>query len=483
VNGRRLRYQDGFTLVELLLAMVILLVGMLGTITLVDAANQTTSRTRARVVANNLVREVIEQARMVDYDSLTAPGVAPALRAAPALADSTPDSSDWTIVRSATTFTLNATACTYDDAKDSVAPTRGATICASSPTVTPATDSNADDFRRVDLQIAWTVNGRANSVRQTALVINPSGGLGPGITSFLPNGRATPSVTVADADTTSLDFGVRTTPATAVRWAVDDAVSAGDANGGVSVWSFTWSLGTALDAVDEYVGDGTYQLTAQAFDGVGVPGDLRVATAIVNRSPPIVPTGLAGGRNTAFSSGPIVDLQWNSNLERDINGYRVYRDGPDGAADTGDDVMVCPAAADDVVSSTACSDTSPPPGATSYHVKAVDLDNAGATRSGGRSALLAVGTDASSATAFAAGSTLSATVSAGLTRLDWTAADAPVSFYRIYRDSGSGFADRYARTESSCRRSSTPRQVRAPSTRTGSERSTTASTSLPRSDR
>ena len=51
--------QSGFTLIEVLVAMSILLVGVLGVVTLVDGANAVTSRTKAREGGNAIARSVI----------------------------------------------------------------------------------------------------------------------------------------------------------------------------------------------------------------------------------------------------------------------------------------------------------------------------------------------------------------------------------------------------------------------------------------
>ena len=86
------RFQDqrGFTLVEVLVAIVILMVGILGVVTLVDGANAVTSKTRAREAGTNLARSVIEVSRSIRYRDLTTASLEDALEARPALADSEP---------------------------------------------------------------------------------------------------------------------------------------------------------------------------------------------------------------------------------------------------------------------------------------------------------------------------------------------------------------------------------------------------------
>ena len=55
------------TLVETLVAMVILVMGVLGTFQLLDTANGNDSKSRAREGATNLARELLETARTTSY--------------------------------------------------------------------------------------------------------------------------------------------------------------------------------------------------------------------------------------------------------------------------------------------------------------------------------------------------------------------------------------------------------------------------------
>src|SRR5947208_15956159 len=70
----RLRSQRGFTMVEILVAMLLLLVGMLATFMLVGNANATLSQTRAREAGTNLARELLEDARDSTYSKIGTAG-------------------------------------------------------------------------------------------------------------------------------------------------------------------------------------------------------------------------------------------------------------------------------------------------------------------------------------------------------------------------------------------------------------------------
>ena len=69
----RTRFHDerGMTLVEVMAAMVILLIGVLGTLTLVQGSLSSTSRTTAREQATNLARDLVERSRQADYANIT----------------------------------------------------------------------------------------------------------------------------------------------------------------------------------------------------------------------------------------------------------------------------------------------------------------------------------------------------------------------------------------------------------------------------
>jgi hypothetical protein len=182
-------------------------------------------------------------------------------------------------------------------------------------------------------------------------------------------------------------------------------------------------------------------MNAQAFDDRGVPGDLKTATVVVNLSKPAAPTGFAGGWDTRLT--PIVDLQWASNPEGDIVGYRVYRD--DGSSL----VQVCPPASsgDTVVRANSCFDDNPPDPSTTpqptYRVVAVDLqdamgaDTANNEREGDPTTLTVDAVDQPPVFP-TGGGTLTSTVKDGLPTISWsdpaTDPDGSIRFYRIYRD-------------------------------------------------
>src|SRR3954452_11922901 len=118
----RARGQSGFTLVEVMVAMAILLTAVLGLMSLTDSAAKTTTSTKAREGAISLAREIVEDAGGVAYSQLNPTNLVPTLQALPGLASTSGGS--WTIVRrdSSTsggfTYTVTATLCSIDDSSD-----------------------------------------------------------------------------------------------------------------------------------------------------------------------------------------------------------------------------------------------------------------------------------------------------------------------------------------------------------------------------
>ena len=90
--------EDGFTLTEVMVAAVVLVVGVLGLATLADVANQMASKANDRSGATSLARRVAESARSLTTGQLTSAGVLAAVKAAtPSLPDSNPADAAWTV--------------------------------------------------------------------------------------------------------------------------------------------------------------------------------------------------------------------------------------------------------------------------------------------------------------------------------------------------------------------------------------------------
>jgi prepilin-type N-terminal cleavage/methylation domain-containing protein len=428
----RLDSQDGFTLVEVMVTMVILLVGLAGAVTLINGANAITVKTKQREAATNVQRELIEAVRSVPYAQLTTNGATSALQARPGLEDSTPSDSAWTLLRRHTTYTVGLTVCSVDDTRDGFGIHSSGTYCGGQTAGTA--DTAPDDFKRVVVDLEWTQAGRMSSSRQATIVSNPSDNDGPQITALT---RDPSSEEITTAVTSVVFTATTATLAAAVRYTVDGSVVATPTPSGTSS-TFAWDIG----APETGAVDGTYVVGATALDSAGLTGATRSLSVKLNRLAPLAPTGLEGGWNATRDG---VDLDWRQNNESDIVGYRVYRHVGAGPAS-----VVCST----VATVTDCHDAShaePLAASYDYYVVALDeVDSAGSKREGLPSATLNVVPTDNRPNPPA---TLTAALVDGVNQLDWST-PAPtdpaytgdgIRFFRIYRG-GTALGDRFDRT-------------------------------------
>ena len=286
------------------------MVGVLAMLSVLDLANATTKSNRARDVATSVTRQVTEGARSIPYSALTPQTIEAQLQGQPGLAgDSGGDG--WTIRRSGVDFSVAATVCAVDDPSDGTGAHDAGVYCPDSGPAGSA-DRNPDDYKRVAVDLTWTIDGRERTMHQVAVVNHPGSAGGPAVNAFT---IAQPAGALITSVLSSVSFAATTSrPAAAVTFSVD-GVAASTGTGIASLWNFLWPI---TDLVD-----GTHLVTAQAFDAQGLSGATRSATVTLNRFAPVAPTGLAGGRN-----GSTVELEWLPNPERDIAGYRAYRGLP-----------------------------------------------------------------------------------------------------------------------------------------------------------
>lgn len=445
---RACRDERGFTMIEVMVAATLLLVGVLGTVQLINVANEKTVTDQKREAGTNLARELVEAAHEVPYTQLTPGGVAAALQAVPNLASS---GGTWEIERRGVTFTVTATACTVDDKVDGYrAPAAAGTFCAESSQTDSAVatqDRNGDDFRRVSATVSWQHAGRTRSVRQTTIVNNPGDSAGPAVTSLTSSvwSPVTQSSVTSIVFTAEVTAPPKTSETTKVRISIDGAFR-GNATQVGSEWRWTWS---GVDLLP----DKTYVITAQAYDADGRSRGARILRMVLNRNPATAPSALVLGRNVRLADH--VDLRWTSTNEPDVTGYRVYRNTSPSTAGA---VKVCETSLEGLGFGGAlwkgyvrtkdplsCVDTSAPASGTLYYgVTALDADPlTGAVREQQTFDVKALPAPNGQP---AAPVNLDGTAVNNTVTLTWTApAGVTVDHYRIYRD-GTTVDARYDRT-------------------------------------
>jgi type II secretory pathway pseudopilin PulG len=414
---KRVRGQAGFTMVEVMVAASILMVGVLGTLTMLDAVSKRTRTAANRQAGVGLVRDIVEAARQQPFRQVTTGTIVSRLQQNANLRGNG-STTHWRIERGNATFTVKATVCGVDDPADGMGSHSGGGFCPG-PKPPGTVDANPLDYKIVTATATWSEGNSSKSVEEHALMT--SGGRDrPGVATLTLTSPGSPDITTPAI--TSASFAATTTiTANALVWSIDGAQQ-GSAAGDGRTWHFTWLLPPI---------DGAYEVAAQAFDESGVSGTLRSITLNINRYPPGAPEDFFAGRN-----GAVVEAEWIPNSERDIIGYRVYRQIFKGATE-----LVCPLTDPEVSS---CVDPSPPVEDNTqlrYWVVAVDRDPAGAEREGAPS----MWSNANAPRPAPPDAPTNFAITEddeGNVTLTWTPSLATVDRYRIYRD-GITVADRY----------------------------------------
>jgi prepilin-type N-terminal cleavage/methylation domain-containing protein len=418
---QRLTQERGFTIIESMIAVAILLGGALATLAMLDTASHRTRSAADRQKATALAREVVEVAKSIPYRDVATETIVDRLRQDAGIAGD--PGSPWRVERDGTVFTMNAETCWLDEPADGLGSKAAGGFCDGS-SASGTADSHPIDLKQVTVSASWRNGSGSGSVRQSTLITSRGGSDAPAVQSI----RITspPDPLIASSAVTAARFAVATVAdAEAVIWSVDGSQQ-GSAIGAARDWGFTWLL------PDE---DGTYDVSAQSVEESGLVGEPRSVTVVLNRFLPAAPADFTAGRN-----GEVVEAEWSASGERDVVGYRVYRQT------SGSPSIVC-----ELTTETSCVDTAPPVvhgnGTLDYWVVAVERVGT-VDREGHSSPRVDVtGTNRPPETPHAL--TL-AKDAQGDTVLTWQAAATPdrdagdfVEMYRIYRD-GTGVSNRVA---------------------------------------
>src|SRR3954464_13363822 len=168
--------ENGFTLVEILVAITILLVGVLGVTTMITVSDKTTVINNSRQGATAVVRRALETSRSLSFRSIKSATLASSIQtASPDLA--TTQAGTWKVARDGYVYTLDATVCRVDDDSDGYGAHDSADpLFCSDNTTTGTADTQPGDYKRVAVTATWTVKGQTRTMKQVTLV--PPGGVG-----------------------------------------------------------------------------------------------------------------------------------------------------------------------------------------------------------------------------------------------------------------------------------------------------------------
>lgn len=327
---RTLNAERGFTIVEMMVAVAILLGGALATLAMLDTVSERTRSAADRQKATALAREVVEAAKSIPYREVLAATLEGRLREDASIAGDS--GSAWRVQRDGTTFTVSAETCWLDEPADGLGSRQAGGFCDGAG-AGGTDDLNAIDLKQVTVSVSWRNGSGRGSVRQSTLISSRGGTDAPAVQSIQMTSPVDPLIT--SSAVTAARFEVTTvTDAEAVIWSVDGSQK-GSAPGAGQEWGFTWQL------PDQ---DGTYDVAAQSLEASGLVGEPRSVTVVLNRFLPPAPADFAAGRN-----GDVVEAEWSVSRERDVVGYRVYRQS------NGSPSVVCA-----LTTETSCVDTAPP---------------------------------------------------------------------------------------------------------------------------
>jgi hypothetical protein len=310
------------------MAAFVLAVGLGALLGLVITADHAIATNRVRQAETSLAREIVEDSRGLPYTQLAPAQIASALQnqvqGVTAVSGSTLSVSRGS-GRQTYTFNASISSCSLDDPKDGYGdhgqpPLSGGSWCtdvASSGTA----DSNPDDYKRVTVAVTPTGTRTTPTVQQTILIYSkPTNG--PAVsclsTTTTCPGSNPPTVTSGSSTT----FNVTTTSQAArIFWLVNgnpppaSQMPSGAVNPYVpagTTSSFIWNYPSA---------DGTYTITALAYDANGNSGTRSSLLVTLNRHVAIAPASVVGGWNDLFGG---VDIQWVPSVDQDILYYQVW---------------------------------------------------------------------------------------------------------------------------------------------------------------
>jgi Tfp pilus assembly protein PilV len=373
----RLRSQAGLTLVETMVGMVILLVGLLSTFTLVDVANGSQSRSKAREGATNLARELLEEARDTPYDEIgSANWFHATLQDLPGRS-SPVTGNGWepgtTVNRGGTSYEVSVRACSLDDSRDGHGTHSPSKRWCTDSTATGSSDSLPEDMKRVTVELSYSVGGKAQPrLTQTALFSSSGTVVGPEVTGLQiidPTGLTGSPPTVTSSSTTTVTFRATSVGAADMKFTVEGVEQTSGVTGnGNGTWDFAWPISSLKDA--------TYTIGAVAVDALGTRGAPRTMQVKLARGAPVAPANVTGGYNYVNPPGEppptgtqVVELEWDANPEGSVTGYSAEKGG-----------STVPGCGQSL--STSCIDQSPASsGDTTYTVKTHYTDGAGAAQS------------------------------------------------------------------------------------------------------
>lgn len=338
--ARRARQDEGFTIIEVLTAVVVLAIGLGAVMQLMVVATKATATNRLRQAETNLARELTEDIRSLAYSQLNASSLATTLQ--PMVSGSSVSGTSLQVQRTISTngasspatytFSTSFTACSLDDPSDgygdhSQPPQSGGSWC---PDVAPSgtQDPNPDDYKRVSVIVSPT-GGRAIPTVQQTILIYARSTHGPAVSCLSFTGTC-PGANINGAGFSQTVNVTATALPASLEWLVNGSLppAAQVPAGATDPYSpsstttqFTWNFPTTVFNGTTYTIDGTYTVSAIAFDADGNSGTRSAQQVTINEHQAIPPATVHAGWNAQIHG---VDVQWLPSVDQDIVDYHVF---------------------------------------------------------------------------------------------------------------------------------------------------------------
>jgi prepilin-type N-terminal cleavage/methylation domain-containing protein len=334
--------EGGFTLIEVLIAAVVLVIGLTALFGLVDNSVKASFSTRSREGATNLARQILEDAHTIPYSEVSPGSITEQLQAMQP-ASTQLSTSPWKVRQRGVTYTVKVSECPIDDPKNGWGKhlnSSGENLFCKDPgekeweakeaTEGKTEDPQPENLKRITVEVTWVAKGRSPVVRQAETLT--AAGESVGLSAYnlqlstpvmaAPWTATTPVIT--EPSVTELVFTVSSPKGTtAMVWSLEGNRQTPEPTQTEKeglTWTFSWPI--------TGVSDGTYKITAQSINATGVIGPPITIAVTLIRGTPAAPKAIVGGFNTVNVSGTakrVVELQWQANVERNVIGYRVFR--------------------------------------------------------------------------------------------------------------------------------------------------------------
>jgi hypothetical protein len=358
------------TVVETMVAAVILTAGTLGVLVMVETADSVNKANRGREAATSLSRELLESARSSNFatigDSSWFNSTLTSIEGGSGSVSQSGVSYSTTVERRGYSYSVRVDSCSVDDPADGLKNGQGPyNWCAdSTATGSGPGDTQPEDLKRVGVLTRWTEGSKTQQIYHTATFSSAGSLIGPALTLFeltspVVSDKAAPVITSTPTPSGNAVFTATSIGAADMEFTVDGVKQVSGVSGpSGSTWTLNWNV-TNLK-------DGVYTVGATATDALGTRGDPQYIQVKLARGAATAPANVTGGYNDVYSGGTktrVVELAWDASPEGTVTGYEVMK----GAT------VVCAAQI-----LTECMDLNPATdGSTTYTIKTLYTDASG----------------------------------------------------------------------------------------------------------